>query len=140
MLKFALLVALSALAFAEEPDPKVLSYTLPQNLKWTGTGGNRQAILFGDPAKPGMYAYLVKWLPGNMSRPHTHPTDRYITVIKGTWWLGWGDKYDPSSTFAVHEGTFVHHFANQTHYDGAKAEECIIEIVGMGPADSVPAK
>ena len=110
-----------------------MAITMPKDIKWTGTGGNRQAILFGDPAKPGMYGILVKWLPGNMSRPHTHPTARYIVVMKGTWWLGWGDKYDPASTYPVKEGTFVEHFANQVHYDGAKDEECIIEIVGMGP-------
>ena len=137
MLKYALLVALAAIAIAAEPDPKVMSYTLPKDIKWTGTGGNRRAVLFGDEAKPGMYGVLVKWLPGNMSRPHTHATARYITVIKGTWWLGWGDKYDPASTFGVHEGTVVTHYANQVHYDGAKDEECIIEIVGMGPAESV---
>ena len=137
MKKLALLAALNAVVFAAEPDPKVLAVTLPKDLKWTGTGGNRQAILFGDPAKAGMYAILVKWLPGNMSRPHTHPSARYITVIKGTWWLGWGEKYDPASTYPVKEGTFVEHYANQVHYDGAKDEECIIEIVGMGPAESV---
>jgi len=137
MKKLALLAALTAAAFAAEPDPKVLTYTLPKDIKWTGTGGNRQAILFGDPTKPGMYGILVKWLPGNMSRPHTHVNARYITVLKGTWWLGWGDKYDPASTFPVKEGTFVTHLPNQLHYDGAKDEECIIEIVGMGPGDSV---
>jgi quercetin dioxygenase-like cupin family protein len=137
MLKTILMLGLAALATAAEPDPKVMSYTLPADLKWTGTGGNRTAILFGDPAKPGMYGILVKWLPGQMSRPHTHPQARYITVIKGTWWLGWGEKYDPASTFPAKEGTFVVHHANQVHYDGAKDEECIIEIVGMGPAESV---
>jgi quercetin dioxygenase-like cupin family protein len=130
----ALFIALAA-AFAAEPDPKIMSYALPADIKWTGTGGGRTAVLVGDPAKPGLYVMLVKWLPGNMSRPHKHPTARYITVIKGTWWLGSGEKYDPASTFPVKEGTFVTHFPNQLHYDGAKEEECIIEIVGMGPAD-----
>ena len=29
----------------------------------------------------------------------------------------------------------VVHYAGQMHYDGAKDEECILEIVGMGPAN-----
>jgi quercetin dioxygenase-like cupin family protein len=33
---------------------------------------------------------LTKWLPGHMSRPHFHPNDRFITVLKGTWWVGTG--------------------------------------------------
>ena len=140
MKKLALLAALTAAVFAAEPDPKILTYTLPKDIKWTGTGGNRQAVLFGDPTKPGMYGILVKWLPGNMSRPHTHANARYVTVLKGTWWLGWGDKYDPASTFGVKEGTFVTHLPNQLHYDGAKDEECVLYIVGMGPATSTTAR
>jgi len=38
---------------------------------------------------------MFKWLAGNMSQPHWHPNDRMITVLKGTWWVGTGDKFDP---------------------------------------------
>jgi hypothetical protein len=31
-------------------------------------------------------------------------------------------------------GSFVTHFAKQIHYDGAKDEESVLEIAGMGPA------
>ncbi len=86
-----------ALIQAAEPDPKVLSYKLPSQLKWTQEkSGIKQAILFGDPAKPGWYAILGKWEKGKMSHPHFHGSDRYITVISGTWWLGTGPKYDPA--------------------------------------------
>jgi hypothetical protein len=126
---------------AAEPDPKVLSYKLPEQLKWTDTeSGIKQAILMGDPSKPGMYVILGKWEKGKMSRPHFHPSDRYITVIRGTWWLGTGPKFDPASTKPVPAGTFVTHFAKQIHYDGAKDEEVIIQIVGMGPATSTNAE
>jgi hypothetical protein len=37
-------------------------------------------------------------------------------------------------------GTFVKHTGKQIHYDGAKDEECLIEIVGMGPATSTDAE
>ena len=30
-------------------------------------------------------------------------------------------------------GSFVTHFANQLHYDGAKDQECVLQIVGEGP-------
>jgi hypothetical protein len=32
------------------------------------------------------------------------------------------------------------HYANKVHYDGAKAEEIIIQVWGMGPATSTPAE
>lgn len=122
---------------AAEPDSKALKYTLPENLKWTDSAsGNQTAVLYGDPSKPGLYIVLTKWLPGRMSRPHMHPNDRFITVISGTWWVGTGPNYDPASTKAIPAGSFVTHYANQLHYDGAKDVECVLQIVGMGPADA----
>ncbi len=125
---------------AASPDPKVLAYTLPDKIHWTGNGGARQAVLAGDPSKPGLYVVLTKWLPHNMSHPHFHPNDRYIYVISGTWWVGTGTKYDPDSTTPIPAGSFVTHYGKQIHYDGAKDQEVTLEIVGMGPATSTPAE
>jgi len=36
-------------------------------------------------------------------------------------------------------GTIVTHYGNQIHYDGAKDDEAVLEIVGIGPAASTPA-
>ena len=83
---------------------------------------------------------LTKWSPGHMSRPHFHPNDRFITVLKGTWWVGTGTKFDPDSTKAMTAGTFVTHFGKQVHYDGAKDEEAVLLVVGEGPATSTPAE
>ena len=123
-------------------DPKVLDFKLPKDIKWSGTSASpsQQAVMVGDPAKEGIYVVLTKWNPHNMSRPHFHPNDRYINVIKGTWWVGTGPKYDPESTKPMPAGSFVTHFGKQIHYDGAKDEEVILEIVGMGPATSTPAE
>ena len=121
---------------AAEPDPKVMNVTLPDNIKWsTSASGNSTAVLYGDPSKPGLYIVLTKWSPGHMSRPHIHPNDRFITVISGTWWVGRGPKYDPASTKPIPAGSFVTHYGKQIHYDGAKDGECVLQIVGMGPAD-----
>ena len=129
------------LVSAAEPDPKVMNVTLPANLKWTtSASGNSTAVLQGDPSKPGLYIVLTKWSPGKMSRPHMHPNDRFITVISGTWWVGWGEKYDPASTYPVPAGSFVTHYGKQIHYDGAKDGEVLLQIVGMGPADSTSAE
>jgi hypothetical protein len=125
---------------ASPPDPKVLAFTLPDKIPWTGNDAAKTAILAGDPSKPGIYVELTKWLPHHMSRPHFHPNDRYIYVISGTWWVGTGPKYDPDSTTPMPAGTYVTHFAKEIHYDGAKDEEVTLEIVGMGPATSTPAE
>jgi hypothetical protein len=75
-----------------------------------------------------------------MSRPHFHENDRYFVVISGTWWVGSGDKFDPDSTVPVPAGSYVVHYAGKVHYDGAKGEETIIQVWGIGPATSFPAE
>lgn len=118
---------------AAEPDPRALTYTLPDKINWRKSASADTAMLQGDSSKPGIYIEMVRWHPGNMSRPHTHDTARYITVISGTWWVGTGDKFDPASTKPMPAGSYVVDIPNQLHYDGARDEDCVILIVGMGP-------
>jgi len=140
----ALLIATAVPAgSAKAPDvnPAALAYKLPDQIKWsTEANGAQQAVLVGDPSKPGLYVVLTKWTAHHMSRPHFHPNDRYITVISGTWWVGTGTKYDPDSTVPMPAGSFVTHFGKQVHYDGAKDGDTVLEIVGEGPATATPAE
>lgn len=123
-------------------NPAAIMIQHPDKIKWVENerAGNANAILAGDPTKPGIYVELTKWYPGHMSRPHFHPYDRYIYVISGTWWVGTGPKFDPSTTVAVPAGSYVTHYAKQIHWDGAKDVEAVLEIVGEGPATSTNAE
>ncbi len=126
-------------AQAVELNPAAVIYQLPDQIKWKdplGVSGAKSAVLVGDPSKSGLYVVLVKWLPGNFSRPHFHPNDRFITVVKGTWWVGTGNRFDPGATVPMPAGSFVTHFGRQVHWDGAKDEEAILVISGEGPATS----
>ncbi len=118
---------------AAEPDPKIISFKLPDQINWRKTATADTATIQGDTSKPGLYIQLIKWHPGNMSRPHTHSTERFIYVVSGTWYVGWGPKYDPASTLPMPAGTFVTDHANEIHYDGAKDVECLLYLVGEGP-------
>jgi quercetin dioxygenase-like cupin family protein len=127
----------TAAARAVELDQAVVSFKLPEQIEWKdplGVSGAKTEILSGDPTKAGLYVMLIKWLPGNFSRPHYHPNDRFFMVVKGTWWVGTGRKFDPDSTTPMRAGTFVTHYAKQVHWDGAKDEEAIIFLSGEGPA------
>jgi len=132
------------LLHAGELDPAAVAYTLPDKVKWetvSGIPGAERTVMVGDPSKPGFYAVMTKWLRGNhFSRPHFHPNDRFITVLKGTWWVGSGTKFDPDSTVPMPAGTFVTHYAKQVHFDGAKDEDAILLIVGDGPETPTPAE
>ena len=127
---------------AADLDPKAISIQLPKDIKWVSNpaAGSEVAVLVGDPAKPGLYVELQKWLPHHNSRPHFHPNDRYITVISGTWWVNTGPKYDMASAKPIPAGSFVIHYGKEIHYDGAKDEPCVLQIVGMGPATNIPAE
>ena len=126
---------------AVELNSAAVIYKLPDQIEWKGTGGNRSAVLVGDPEKPGLYIVINKWLAGNnFSRPHFHPNDRFITVLKGTWWVGSGTKFDISQTVPMPAGSFVTHFGKQVHWDGAKDEDAVLLIMGEGPATATAAE
>jgi quercetin dioxygenase-like cupin family protein len=96
--------------------------------------------IFGDPNKPGIYVTRNRFAAGTGSRPHYHDQDRYVTVIKGTWWVSLGpdaDVYNPDKMTPLKPGSFVVHPAFGHHYDGAKDEDAIVQIIGMGPVKTV---
>jgi len=96
--------------------------------------------LHGDGVN-GFYVSLTKWNKGgNFSRPHSHPNDRMIYVLGGAWWNGAGPKFDTNATAPMGPGTFVTHYGRGIHYDGAKNEEALVLITGMGPATSTQVK
>jgi quercetin dioxygenase-like cupin family protein len=130
-------------ADAVELNPAAVAYQLPDQIKWNppNAGGSQNAVMVGDPAKPGLYVVLNKWLKGDhFSRPHSHPNDRFITVLGGTWWVGSGTTFDPDNSVAMPTGTYVTHFGKQVHWDGAKTEDASLLIFGEGPGTSTPAE
>ena len=132
----------SRASYAAEVDRAAVDFKTPSEIKWVrnAAGTNESAVLFGDPSKPGPYVVRLKWLPGNMSRPHFHPNDRFFVVLSGTWWVGTGEKFDPDNTVTMPAGSYVIHYGGKIHYDGAKNEEAVIQVWGVGPATSTPAE
>jgi hypothetical protein len=137
-----MVIGFGAVTAAADLDPKAITIQMPSDIKWVRNAGGtaETATLVGDPSKPGLYIVLQKWLPHNNSRPHFHPNDRFIRVLSGTWWVNTGAKYDPEGMKPVPAGGFVTHFGKEIHYDGAKDGECILQIVGIGPATSTAAE
>ena len=132
------LAGMLSVSSAAELNPAAVTYKLPDQIPWSPVDarGAQNAVVVGDPAKPGFYMVYTKWTKGNhFSHPHFHPNDRYIVVLKGTWWVGSGSKFDPEhGTVAMPAGSFVTHFGKQVHWDGAKDEDAVLLIMGEGPA------
>jgi quercetin dioxygenase-like cupin family protein len=94
------------------------------------------AAIFGDPTKPGLYVLRAKLAPNYMTRPHFNDQDQWVTVLKGTWWVGQGDVFKTDKLVPVREGGFMYKPANLHHYDVAGGNEVILQIVGNGPVQS----
>jgi quercetin dioxygenase-like cupin family protein len=131
-------LGLGAATARADLNPKALEIVPFDKLEFKGKpGGTQTAIIYGDPEKPGPYGIVIKWVPHTNSRPHSHPNDRFITVLSGTWWVNTGTHYSPDTMVPVKPGSFVIHHKNEVHYDGAKDEPAMIYITGMGPAPVV---
>ena len=104
--------------------------------QYPGISGIDVVNVYGDPAQPGVYMIRVRFHPGTTTMPHYHPNDRLVTVLKGTWWAGTSDRFDPNATQPIRAGGYMMHPAGGVHFDGAKDEEVVLQIAGMGPGST----
>jgi quercetin dioxygenase-like cupin family protein len=115
----------------------------PDEIQWQdlpGGHGAQIATLAGDPSGNGLYVQRVRFPPHIMDRPHWHPHDRHVTVIQGTWFTGTGGAFDPHRAVPLKAGSYMLHPAQALHWDGSNSnEEVIVQVVGIGPADTVQA-
>jgi len=99
---------------------------------------NANTAVFGQQNADGFYVYRNHFGPHQTSRPHYHDKDRWVTVIKGTWYTGEGDVFQPDKMVAIKEGGFMFHPANMHHYDGSMDDkDVIVQIMGFGPVKTV---
>ena len=127
------LMAGSVCATDELPDG-ALRIT-PEELKWKAgrVPGHEIAPLIGDSTKPGPYVERVKFPPNSISQAHSHPESRMYTVISGTWYVGYGDKFDPTKLKALPAGSFYTEPANVNHFSQIKEDGVVVQIIGGGP-------
>lgn len=124
--------------FGRFPDRPFVR-TPVEKFDWRATEGNtlgvETVVLEGDPSKPGYYLTINKFPPGVMSRPHFHPDERWIVVLRGTWYTGEGNDWvtDRGKLVGLKPGDYMRHPADGAHYDGALEEETWVAIGGYGP-------
>jgi len=125
--------AIATTAAAQEvAAPTIISL---ETLKWNPTPfpDITTAVIAGNPTASGMYAVLAKFGAGAKSAPHTHPDQRVVTVISGTYYFGEGTEFDESKLKPLKMGTAVIVPANAPHYSAAKDGETLIQEIGVGP-------
>lgn len=110
---------------------------MPNAIKWGNTPpglppGSKAAVIEGNPNVAGLFTMRAK-IPANYKiMPHWHPADEHITVIKGSCYMGIGDKFDRKTAKMMPTGAFAVMKTGTHHYFFTK-EECIIQLHGKGP-------
>jgi hypothetical protein len=87
----------------------------------------------GDPAKSGApFVIRIHAEAGDIIMPHTHPMDENIVVVKGSWAVGMGDRFNRQALEPMEVGTYGLVAKTMAHFALSKTET-ILQVHGIGP-------
>jgi hypothetical protein len=87
----------------------------------------------GDPAKSGApFVIRIHAEAGYIIMPHTHPIDENIVVVKGTWAVGMGDRFNRQALEPMEVGTYALVPKTMAHFALSKTDT-IVQVHGIGP-------
>jgi quercetin dioxygenase-like cupin family protein len=104
------------------------------DLKWAPIiKGCELAPISGDPAADGAaFVVRIPCMDGAKIPAHWHPTDENVTVLKGTFLVGMGEKFDEAKLTPMNAGNFVSLPKEMRHFAASKGES-IVQVHGAGP-------
>lgn len=133
-LVFAAVICSTVWAQGDQPKPVQF---ISSDIKWADNpalqSGGQIAVLVGNPAQVGLYAFRLKFPADFKVMPHSHPEERIYTVIAGTWYIGLGDKFEPAKLKAFPVGSLYVVPANVSHFHWAKSGESVVQVNAVGP-------
>ena len=94
--------------------------------------GVKMIMIFGSPKEPGPYIFRARFPAGYVLPAHTHEDRRSVTVLKGHYWSGVGEKFDREHLAEFGPGSFYVTEAGVPHFAWAE-DEVIIQEMGVGP-------
>jgi anti-sigma factor ChrR (cupin superfamily) len=109
----------------------------PDEIQWTQRRQSPDVFyagIYGDPSKPGPYAFRVRAQAGHSLPPHTHRDERTVTVLSGTYWSATGDSFDASRLVAYPAGSFYVIPGGVPHYSAVLSGEVLFQEGGVGPS------
>ena len=110
---------------------------LPTDIAWVQRRTSPDVFyagIYGDPAKPGPYAFRVRAQAGHRLAPHTHPDERTVTVLSGTYWSGVGETFADDKLQAFPAGSFYVVPAGIPHFSAVLDGEVEFQEAGVGPS------
>jgi quercetin dioxygenase-like cupin family protein len=129
-------VALFVPIVSAQSEPLSTLRAAPDELEWSRTPGGAQRVnLVGDEQKPGMYVYRIRFPANFKVLPHFHPDERVITVLSGTMYVGYGERFDENTMKALPAGSIWTEPVKQPHFGWARDGEVVIQVIGSnGPS------
>ena len=121
-------------ASAQSTPPGTVIVT-PDKLTWKPgrVPGVENTDLVGDSTKQVPYIQRVRFPANFKVQAHTHPEERTYTIVSGTWYVGWGDKFDEGKLIGLPAGSFYTEPANVPHFVATKGDPVVVQISGVGP-------
>lgn len=133
-------LSLTATQVCAAASPEAGITLTPEQLKWEPNPrvpGLGVARIVSKGTEAGPYVYRVKFPKGRIVQAHSHPDDRTYTVLEGTWYIGWGEKYDDLKLIALTPGSFYTEPAGVAHFVATPDGEAIVQVTGTGPTKAV---
>ncbi len=137
----ALFVGLNGLALAQDGRATIRLEDVPWpsaragGAGTSGASGIETVVLKGDPAKAGLYTLMLRIAPNVRIQAHSHKDDRVATVVKGTWYFGYGEKFNDAALKPLGPGSFYTEPPGVAHFAMTK-EEVVLQISGNGPSST----
>jgi hypothetical protein len=109
----------------------------PAELAWTAgppmlPPGASMAVIEGSFSNPGPFTVRLKFPANYRIPPHWHPSKVTVTVISGTFHMGFGDELDAGNGKMLPAGS-IFEMPAKIHHFGWTTEETIIQEHGIGP-------
>jgi quercetin dioxygenase-like cupin family protein len=101
----------------------------------SGAGGIETIVLKGDPTKAGLYTLMLRVAPNVRIQAHSHRDDRVATVVRGTWYFGYGETFTEAALQTLGPGSVYTEPPNVPHFAMTK-EQVILQITGVGPTST----
>ena len=139
LLIFAMLCGLQSSSSTAQDHPVAqnrseVTIVTPDGVVWRGDPkGMQTARIGGDPQKEGEQFTLWLRMPaGFVMKPHWHPVDENLVVIKGRVLLGTGEHVKAEDAKQIQPDTFVQIPKTIRHYAIAQ-DETVLQVYGVGP-------
>ena len=99
----------------------------------SGVSGIQTRVLKGDPTRSGLYTIQLLVPANTRIESHDHPDDRVATVISGTWYFGYGARFEESRLKPLPPGSFYTEPPNEPHFARTGNTAVVVQITGFGP-------